>query len=156
MKDSEELWHQKTQATKMNECSTESCLTSCEESRKNHDMYESCIVLRTHNGTPIFDLKEIVEVPTLQNSDLKLCNDLKENMNFLSSSAKDEGKIIFSPESSSSNISMNIRHQGEIENGGEIYPQGKCSGRNLHRYFQNQGDNRKVSIKYASSLTKAQ
>ncbi|KAJ7976356.1 Myb family transcription factor family protein [Quillaja saponaria] len=148
LKELEEIWPQTTHATKINNCSRESCLASCEGSQKDHRMYSNYIGLRSPSGTAILDLKDVVEEPVLQKSDLRWCNDLKENIIFLSSSGKDDEKITFPTESSSSKISMNIRHQGVTENGSKSYTEGKCSIRNLHHNFQDLADHRQqVSIK---------
>ncbi|BBN69284.1 Homeodomain-like superfamily protein, partial [Prunus dulcis] len=110
LKELQGLCPQQTQTTQPTDCSMESCLTSCEGSKKDQEIHNSAMGLRAnYNGRELLDEKE----PMLQKTELKWCEELKENNMLLSSISNDAAKRMFPVERRSSDLSMSIGCQGE-------------------------------------------
>ncbi|TQD80418.1 hypothetical protein C1H46_034008 [Malus baccata] len=119
LKELQGLCPQKTQTNQQpTDCSIDSCLTSCEGLRRDQDkIHSSGMPLRPNysgRAAALLEHKEAAQdqPPMLQNTQLNLCDDLKENM-FLSSISKDAEKRMFPAATRSSDLSMSIGLQGE-------------------------------------------
>ncbi|KAK7312650.1 hypothetical protein VNO77_36678 [Canavalia gladiata] len=118
--------HHQTQTNQPNDCSMDSsCLTSCEGSQKEQEMS-----LIPFNGHTFMERKEGIEAPNLNNlpnSDLRWCDPVKKNNNFLTPLEKNA-------ERTSSNLSMSIGLEGETENGSKIFPEKTIIGEFQQRH----------------------
>ncbi|KAK7263404.1 hypothetical protein RJT34_30993 [Clitoria ternatea] len=113
--------HHQTQTKQPNDCSMDSCLTSCEGSQKEQETHNGGnMSLRPFNGLPFMERKEVREVPNLnlRNSDIMWCDPVKKNSTFLTPLAKNVERRSYVAERSAGNLSMSIGLEGETENGG--------------------------------------
>lgn len=112
---------QQTQTNPPNDCSMDSCLTSCDRSQKEQDIQNS---LRHFNSHVFMEQKEATEAPpnNLRNSELKWCDDRKKNT-FLAPLSKNEERRSYAVESSPNNLSMSIGLERETENRSSMYPE---------------------------------
>ncbi|GKV07386.1 hypothetical protein SLEP1_g19170 [Rubroshorea leprosula] len=102
---------QQTQTTPPPDCSMDSCLTSCEVPQKDPEI---------HNNGMCF---KITEETLLPQTELKWCEDMKENKMFLSSISKGE-------ERNSNDLSMSVGLQGQTGNGNNnSFSEGKFKGK---------------------------
>ncbi|ESW04431.1 hypothetical protein PHAVU_011G094300 [Phaseolus vulgaris] len=100
-----------TQTNQPNDCSMDSCLTSCEVSQKEQEIQNGGMSLRPFNVHTFMERKEVIEGPNLNNlpnTDLKWCDPVKNT--FLTPLSR----------RSPSNLSMSIGLEGETENGSTI------------------------------------
>ena len=110
--------HQQTQTNQpnTNDCSMDSCLTSCEGSQKEQEIQNGGMSLRPFNVHTFMERKEVIEGPNLNNlpnTDLNWCDPVKKNT-FLTQLSMHADKR------SPSNLSMSIGLEGETENGSTI------------------------------------
>ncbi|KAK7261205.1 hypothetical protein RIF29_27510 [Crotalaria pallida] len=101
---------QQTQQTNQpNDCSIDSCLTSCDVSQKEHEIQNGAMALRHFNGhnNTFMDRKETIE--------------MKKNT-FLSPLSRNAEKS-YGVERSPSNLSMTIGLERDTENGSSMYPE---------------------------------
>ncbi|KHN21148.1 Myb family transcription factor APL [Glycine soja] len=110
--------HQQTQTNQpnTNDCSMDSCLTSCEGSQKEQEIQNGGMSLRPFNVHTFMERKEVIEGPNLNNlpnTDLNWCDPVKKNT-FLTPLSMHADKR------SPSNLSMSIGLEGETENGSTI------------------------------------
>ncbi|XP_029131042.1 myb-related protein 2 isoform X2 [Cajanus cajan] len=106
---------QQTQTNQPNDCSGDSCLTSCDRSQNDG--------LRHFNSHVFMEQKEATEAPNnFRNSELKWCDDGRRNT-FLAPLSKNEERRSYAVESSPSNLSMSIGLERETENGSSMYPE---------------------------------
>ncbi|TKY48646.1 Myb family transcription factor APL [Spatholobus suberectus] len=111
---------QQTQANQPNDCSMDSCLTSCDRSQKEQEIQNG---LRYFNSHVFMEQKGAPEAPNnLRNSELKWCDDGKKNT-FLAPLSKNEERRSYAVESSPGNLSMSIGLERETENGSSMYPE---------------------------------
>ncbi|CAB4285757.1 unnamed protein product [Prunus armeniaca] len=145
LKELQGLCPQQTQTTQPTDCSMDSCLTSCEGSKKDQEIHNSAMGLRAnYNGRELLDEKE----PMLQKTELKWCEELKENNMLLSSISNDAAKRIFPVERRSSDLSMSIGCQGErwnIDSNGNS--EERLKGRSTDGSFLDRTNNRADSAK---------
>jgi hypothetical protein len=133
LKELQGLCPQQIQATQPNDCSIDSCLTSCEGSQKDQEKHNRGMVMRPYSGTQFLEQKELSEDHMLQKTELKWSEDLKESM-FHSSIGKDAERRM-PVERSSSDLSMRIGLQGENGNGSNNCSVGRFKGRDLDDSF---------------------
>lgn len=110
LKELQVLWPQQTQG-QATDCSMGSFLTCSEESQRERETHNMSQNLRAYNGPSFSVSKESVEVEESLHlkPDLTLCEEVKENMMFLSSSSDRKAvKGNFLQERSSSLLSMNV------------------------------------------------
>ncbi|XP_027346497.1 myb-related protein 2-like [Abrus precatorius] len=98
---------QQTQTNQPNDCSMDSCLTSCEGPQKEQEIQNGGISLRPFNLN-------------LRSCDLKWCDTMK-NTNFLTPLEKNAERRSYVSERSPSNLSMSIGLEGESENGNMMF-----------------------------------
>ncbi|RDY10605.1 Myb-related protein 2, partial [Mucuna pruriens] len=111
---------QQTQTNQPNDCSMDSCLTSCDRSQKEQEIQNG---LRHFNSHVFMEQKEATEAPNnIRNCELKWCDDGKKNT-FLAPLSKNEERRSYAVESSPSNLSMSIGLERETENGSSMYPE---------------------------------
>ncbi|KAL2331926.1 hypothetical protein Fmac_019507 [Flemingia macrophylla] len=111
---------QQTQTNQPNDCSVESCLTSCDRSQKEQEIQNG---LRHFNSHVFIEQKEATEAPnSLRNSELKWSDDGRKNT-FLAPLSKNEEGRHRDVESSPGNLSMSIGLERETENGSSMYPE---------------------------------
>ncbi|KAK7402062.1 hypothetical protein VNO78_14025 [Psophocarpus tetragonolobus] len=111
---------QRIQTNQPNDCSMDSCLTSCDRSQKEQEIQNG---LRHFNNRVFMEQKEATEAPNnLRNSELKWCEDGKKNT-FLAPLSKNEETRNHASECSPSNLSMSIGLERETENGSSLYPE---------------------------------
>ncbi|XP_061376275.1 myb-related protein 2-like [Gastrolobium bilobum] len=97
---------QQTQTNQPNDCSVDSCLTSCDRSQKEQGIQN--MGLRHFNGNAFMERKEAtIEAPNPQNFELKWCDEVKKNT-FLTPLGKNEERRSYAVENSPSNLSMTI------------------------------------------------
>ncbi|KAF8370186.1 hypothetical protein HHK36_031776 [Tetracentron sinense] len=100
---------QHIQTTQPTDCSMDSCLTSCEGSQKDQEMHNHEMgYLRPYHGNASLEQKVIGKEPRLEQTEFTWCDDLKENQMFLSSTDKDEERIILAVQRSSSDLYANV------------------------------------------------
>ncbi|XP_062166441.1 myb-related protein 2-like [Alnus glutinosa] len=145
LKELQGLCPQQIQATQPNDCSIDSCLTSCEGSQKDQEKHNRGMVMRPYSGTQFLEQKELSEDHMLQKTELKWSEDLKESM-FHSSIGKDAERRM-PVERSSSDLSMRIGLQGENGNGSNNCSVGRFKGRDLDDSFLDRNSNRVESSK---------
>ncbi|XP_027358481.1 myb-related protein 2-like isoform X2 [Abrus precatorius] len=115
LKELQVLWPQQTQDGQATDCSMGSFLAYSEESQRDQETHNKGLNLRAYNGLPFSVSKECVEESMHLKPDLTLCEEVKEDVMFLSSSS-DHNKIVkgnFLPERTSSLLSMNVGVQEE-------------------------------------------
>ncbi|GAV72702.1 Myb_DNA-binding domain-containing protein/Myb_CC_LHEQLE domain-containing protein [Cephalotus follicularis] len=140
LKEMQGLCPQQLQATQPTDCSMDSCLTSCEGSQKDQEIHNNSgngMGLRPYQGSTLMAPKEITEEPL---TELKWCQNLKENK-FLSSTA--------TPERVSSDLSMSVGLQGNTKGNGSCssFYEGRFKGRSEDGNFLDQGNRRTESAK---------
>ncbi|KAL2328464.1 hypothetical protein Fmac_021891 [Flemingia macrophylla] len=103
-----------------NDCSMDSCLTSCEGSQKEQEMQNGGMSLRPFSVHTFMERKEVMEAPNLNNppnTDPKWCDPVKKTT-FLTPMNK------HAAERSPGNLSMSIGAlEGETENGSSMFPE---------------------------------
>ena len=109
------LWPPQTRASDAIDCSMGSFLTFSEESHRDQEMNNKGLNFRAYNATPFSVSKESVGESRLSKSDMKLCEQMKEKMMFLSSTSDRVEKGNFIPERTSNFLSMNIGVEEEEE-----------------------------------------
>ncbi|TKY67066.1 Myb family transcription factor APL [Spatholobus suberectus] len=125
-----------TQTNQPNDCSMDSCLTSCEGSQKEQEIQNGGMSLRPFNVHTFIERKEVMEGPNLNlpNTDLKWCDPVTKNT-FLTLLSKHA-------ERSPSNLSMSIGLEGETENGSNMFSEKTMVGE-----FQQRNTIRTESVK---------
>ncbi|TKY46209.1 Myb family transcription factor APL [Spatholobus suberectus] len=114
LKELQVLWPQQAQEGQATDCSMGSFLTYSEVSQRDRETHNIGLNLRAYNGPPFSVSKECVEESIHLKPDLTLCEEVKQNMMFLSSSS--DNKVVkgnFLPERPSSLLSMNVGVQEE-------------------------------------------
>lgn len=114
--------HQTQTNIQPNDCSMDSCLTSCEGSQKEQEIQNMGMNLRPFNVHTFMDRKEVIEGPNLNNlpnTDIKWCGPVKKNT-FLTPLSKHAERT-----SPSNNLSMSIGIETETENnnGSKMFPE---------------------------------
>ena len=99
-----------------NDCSMDSCLTSCcEGPQKEQEIQNGGMSLRPFNGHAFMERKEVIEAPNPNiNSDLRWCEQVKKK-NFLTPLGKNAERRSYDVERSHSNLSMSIGLEGGTE-----------------------------------------
>ncbi|PSS21090.1 Myb-related protein [Actinidia chinensis var. chinensis] len=105
------LCPQQRQASQPTDCSMDSCLTFCEGSQRDQDMHKNGMGLIAFNSDAPFWPKEVNNEPRPQQSELRFCEDLKENRKFLSLMGKNTERA-FPIEVNSDDLSMGVGLQG--------------------------------------------
>ncbi|KAK9986780.1 hypothetical protein SO802_031731 [Lithocarpus litseifolius] len=141
---------QQTQANQPNDCSMDSCLTSCEGSQRDQEIHNRGMGMGMgmgpYSGGAPLEQKEICEDPMLQKTELRWSDDLKDRM-FHSSIGKDAERRMFPVERNSSNLSMSIGLVGEKGNGSNSYSATRFKGRDSDDNFLDRSNNRAESVK---------
>ncbi|KAK4581510.1 hypothetical protein RGQ29_024936 [Quercus rubra] len=141
---------QQTQANQPNDCSMDSCLTSCEGSQRDQEIHNRGMGMGMgmgpYSGGAPLEQKEICEDPMLQKTELRWSDDLKDRM-FHSSIGKDAERRMFPVERNSSNLSMSIGLVGEKGNGSNSYSATRFKGRDSDDSFLDRSNNRAESVK---------
>ncbi|KAI9107603.1 hypothetical protein K1719_021266 [Acacia pycnantha] len=132
---------QTQQNNQPNDCSMDSCLTSCDGSQKEQEIQNAGMGLRSFNGRTFMERKEAMEAaPILRNSELKWCDELKRNSTFLSNPlGKGSERRGYAAERSPSDLSMSIGLERETER--------LMMGRESDGEFQHRNTNKPESIK---------
>lgn len=151
LKELQGLCHpQQTQANQPNDCSMDSCLTSCEGSQRDQEIHNRGMGMGMgmgpYSGGAPLEQKEICEDPMLQKTELRWSDDLKDRM-FHSSIGKDAERRMFPVERNSSNLSMSIGLVGEKGNGSNSYSATRFKGRDSDDSFLDRSNNRAESVK---------
>ncbi|XP_022899273.1 myb-related protein 2-like isoform X1 [Olea europaea var. sylvestris] len=116
MKELSDLCLQQIKTTQPTDCSTDSCLTSCEGSLKDQELYNNQV------GSKILNFREAIEPRNHDNglrqqkTELRLCENQKESTRFLCAT-NDNVEKAFALEENSRNLSMAIGPQGGPWNG---------------------------------------
>ncbi|RDX87018.1 Myb-related protein 2, partial [Mucuna pruriens] len=97
-----------TQTNQPNDCSMDSCLTSCDGSHKEQEIQNGGMCLRPFNVHTFMERKEAIEGPNLNlpNTDLKWCDDPVKKNTFLT-------PLNNHAERNPSNLSMSIGLEGD-------------------------------------------
>ena len=132
-----------TQTNQPNDCSMDSCLTSCDGPQKDQEIQNGGVGLRHLNGHAFMERKEATEAPILRNNELKWCNNMKNNI-FLTPLGKNAERSSYGAERSTSNLSMTIGLERETENGSSMYTESHSDGE-----FQHRNTNRTEPMKQA-------
>ncbi|XP_022842746.1 myb-related protein 2-like [Olea europaea var. sylvestris] len=122
MKEVSDLSLQQIKTTQPTDCSTDSCLTSCEGSLRDQELYNNQIGLKTLNFREPIESRIIDNELRVQKTELKLCEDLKVSSRFLCAT-NDNVEKAFATEENSRNLSMAIGPQRGLWNGSS-----SCSG----------------------------
>ncbi|KAG4401817.1 hypothetical protein GLYMA_02G070900v4 [Glycine max] len=123
LKELQVLWPQQTQEGQATDCSMGSFLTYSEESQRDRETHNMNLNLRAYNGPPFSVSKGSVEESMHLKPDHTLCDEVKENLMFLSSSS--DSKVVkgdFLSERPSSLLSMNEGVQEEENFGRTTVP----------------------------------
>ncbi|ESW22064.1 hypothetical protein PHAVU_005G123900 [Phaseolus vulgaris] len=111
---------QQTHTNQPNDCSMDSCLTSCDILQKEQKIQNS---LRQFNSHVFMEQKESTDARNnLRNSELKWCDDGKKNT-FLAPLSKTEERRKYAAETGPGNLSMSIGLERETENRSSMYPE---------------------------------
>ncbi|KAL9322663.1 hypothetical protein ACSQ67_010716 [Phaseolus vulgaris] len=111
---------QQTHTNQPNDCSMDSCLTSCDILQKEQEIQNS---LRQFNSHVFMEQKESTDARNnLRNSELKWCDDGKKNT-FLAPLSKNEERRKYAAETGPGNLSMSIGLERETENRSSMYPE---------------------------------
>ncbi|XP_059668210.1 myb-related protein 2-like isoform X2 [Cornus florida] len=137
------MWPQQTQTTPPTDCSMESCLTSCEGTQRDREIHNRGMGLRSLNGSAPLESKEIDNETKLQLTELEWCEDVNENINYVSSMAKDTHRT-FPVETNSGELSISIGLQGGQENS-TSHSEGRFTAKGKDLYFLAQTTNREHS-----------
>ncbi|XP_027341252.1 myb-related protein 2-like isoform X2 [Abrus precatorius] len=114
---------QQTQTNPPNDCSMDSCLTSCDRSQKEQDIQNGGMGIRHFNSHVFMEQKDATEPPNnLRNTELKWRDEGKKNT-FLAPMSKNEERRSYAGESNSNNLSMTIGLERETENRSSMYPE---------------------------------
>ncbi|KAF8395969.1 hypothetical protein HHK36_017580 [Tetracentron sinense] len=134
---------QHIQTTQPTDCSMDSCLTSCEGSQKDQEMHNHEMgYLRPYHGNASLEQKVIGKEPRLEQTEFTWCDDQKENQMFLSSTDKDEERIILAVQRSSSDLYTNVGIQEEKWSGGSSFSEGRLKERDEDNNFLGQTNTR--------------
>ncbi|XP_059296927.1 myb-related protein 2-like isoform X3 [Lycium ferocissimum] len=128
---------QQTQATHPADRSIESCLTSREGSLRDNAMQDNQIGLRPFDFKPSVEFKDIENGTRLQQTELRWCDNLKENRRLFS--PMNEGREeVFTRETNCNNLSMSIGLQEEKLNGSRNHSDGNFNGidRDIKHFHQ--------------------
>ncbi|CAN4092608.1 unnamed protein product [Withania somnifera] len=109
---------QQTQTTQPVDHSIDSCLTSREGSLRDNTMHDNQIGLRPFDFTPSLECKDIENDTRIQHTELRWCDNLKENRQLFSPVNEGREKA-FTRETNCNNLSMSIGLQDEKLNGTE-------------------------------------
>lgn len=123
LKELQVLWPQQTQEGQATDCSMGSFLNYSEESQRDRETHNMNLNLRAYNGPPFSVSKGCAEESMHLKPDYRLCDEVKENMMFLSSSSN--SKVVkgdFLSERPSSLLSMNVGVQEEENFGRTTVP----------------------------------
>lgn len=123
LKELQVLWPQQTQEGQATDCSMGSFLNYSEESQRDRETHSMNLNLRACNGPPFSVSKGCAEESMHLKPDYRLCDEVKENMMFLSSSSN--SKVVkgdFLSERPSSLLSMNVGVQEEENFGRTTVP----------------------------------
>ncbi|KAG5114581.1 hypothetical protein AAZX31_13G297800 [Glycine max] len=120
LKDLQGFCPQQPQTNPPNDCSMDSCITSCDRSQKEQEIQNG---LRHFSSHMFMEQKEAKEAPNnLRNPEIKWYDDGKKNT-FLAPLSKNEDRRNYAAECSPSNLSMSIGLERETENGSSMYPE---------------------------------
>ncbi|KAJ6434052.1 hypothetical protein OIU84_017712 [Salix udensis] len=145
LKDLQGLCSQQTQPTQPNDCSVDSCLTSCEGSQKEQEMHNTGMGLRPYNSNALLEPKEIAEEHPLQRTELKWGEYQRDNKMFLTSIGPETGRRTFSAERSCSDLSIGVGRQGEKGNISSSFAEVRFKEDDS---FQDQTNKRADSVKF--------
>ncbi|CAI0384018.1 unnamed protein product [Linum tenue] len=146
LKELQGLCPQHTQTNQPNDCSIDSCLTSCEGSQKEQEMHNIGMGLRPYISSNLLEAKELPEGKMLQQSDIRWREDMKENNNiFLSSLGKTAERRVFPTDRSASDLSMSVGlHAGG--NASNMFSEGRYKGRTETDIFPDQTNKQSDSV----------
>ncbi|XP_011034346.1 PREDICTED: uncharacterized protein LOC105132500 isoform X1 [Populus euphratica] len=148
LNDLQGLCPQQTPPTQPNDCSMDSCLTSCEGSQKEQEIHNTGMGLRPCNSNAFVEPKEITEEHALQQTELKWGEYLRENKMFLTSIGHETERRTFSAERSCSDLSIGVGLQGEKGNISSSFAEGRFKGMSEDDSFQDQTNKRDDSVKF--------
>ncbi|CAI9766381.1 unnamed protein product [Fraxinus pennsylvanica] len=114
MKELSDLCLQQIKTTQPTDCSTDSCLTSCDG--RDQELYNNQIGLNNLSFREAIELRNRDNGLRLQKTELRLCEDQKESTRFLCAT-NDNVEKAFAIEENSRNLSMAIGPQGGPRNG---------------------------------------
>ncbi|XP_028121032.1 myb-related protein 2-like isoform X1 [Camellia sinensis] len=134
-----------TQTSQPTDCSMDSCLTSCEGSQRDQETHNNGIGLITFNGNARLEPKEFDNEPMLQQTELRWCEDMKEDRKFLSSMNKNIERA-FPIEINSNDLSMGVGFQGGNGNSSRSYSDRRFRGSDEGLNFLHQTTNRTDSV----------
>ncbi|KAL2453528.1 myb-related protein 1 [Abeliophyllum distichum] len=120
MKELSDLCLQQIKTTQPTDCSTDSCLTSCEGSLRDQELYNNQIGLKTLNFREPMEPRNNDNELRLEKTELRLCEDPNDSNRFLCVT-NDNVEKAFATEKNSRNLSMVIGPQGGQWNGGSSY-----------------------------------
>lgn len=121
------------------DCSMDSCLTSCEGSKKDQEIQNSSgMGIRAYNSRVLLESKEIAEETMLHQ---------KENNMFVSTLSKNVEQRMFPSETRSGDLSMSIGIQREKWNGSNCNSEERFKGRNTDDSFLDHTNSRADSVK---------
>ena len=125
----------RTRQTQFADRSMDSCLTSCEGSKKDQEIHNVSIGLRTYHGNSPLYTQQMGEEVRLDQSQPEWCEDLNDHKTFSSSVVKDPERTVFPVQRDSSILSMSITAQREKEGNGTIN-ETRRRGREENLYFE--------------------
>ncbi|KAK7335634.1 hypothetical protein VNO80_27576 [Phaseolus coccineus] len=138
---------QQTHTNQPNDCSMDSCLTSCDRSQKEQEIQNS---LRHFNSHVFMEQKERTDARNnLRNSELKLCDDGKKNT-FLAPLSKNEERRKYAAETGPGNLSMSIGLEREAENRSSMYPESLIKESQSEGEFQHRNRIKTETMKAAA------
>ncbi|XP_006338935.2 uncharacterized protein [Solanum tuberosum] len=136
---------QHTQATQPTDRSIDSCLTSRDGSLRDNTMHDNQIGLRPFDFTPSIECKDIENDARLQQTELRWCDNLKENRRLFSPMNEGREKT-FTRETNCNNLSMSIGLQDEKLNGSMNHSDGSFNGTERDVKLFHQVTNRSESV----------
>jgi len=124
---------QQTHTNQPNDCSVDSCLTSCDRSQKEQEIQNG---FRHFSSHVFMEQREATEAPNnLRNRELNWCDDGKKNT-FLAPLSRNEERRNFAAETGPGNLSMSIGLERETENRSSMYPENLITENQSEGEFQ--------------------
>lgn len=136
---------QQTQTTQPTDHSIDSCLTSRDFSLRDNAMHDNQIGLRPFDFTPSIECKNIENDNRIQQTELRWCDNLKENRRLFSPVNEGREKA-FTRDTNCNNLSMSIGLQDVKLNGSMNHSDGSFNGTERDVKLFHQVANRSESV----------
>ncbi|KAL3825762.1 hypothetical protein ACJIZ3_021791 [Penstemon smallii] len=152
MKELSDLCLQQTQTTQPTDCSMDSCLTSCEGSIRDQELYNNPLGIKPIYYRASTELRDGDNKTRLQKPELRWHEELKESR-YLFSMANDNVEKAYVKETNPNNLSMSIGLQSNKWNGSGNYPEDRFKRADADVNFFNHNTDRNDLMKLEKQKT---